>query len=157
MGKDMEAQRNFFGENIDIVLKQAKWKNFDDVNLVFFPAIKMSKKSNHFYVICFNLKTSKIEIIDNIDNGIDDIKTRYGGFPYTLMESFIDYLERKKYQNYYDLILAEPKLVEFSWKTTYNSYDCAIFVMRHMETYLGKGNFLQEFKKEGRKDPSNEL
>ncbi|GJW35627.1 hypothetical protein Tco_0058547, partial [Tanacetum coccineum] len=61
MGKDVEARRNFFDANIDIVLKQAKRKNFDDVNL-----------------------TSEIEIIDNIDNGIDDIKTRYGGFPYAL-------------------------------------------------------------------------
>ncbi|GKA63959.1 hypothetical protein Tco_0763565 [Tanacetum coccineum] len=126
MGKDLEERRKNFDENIDIVLKQAKWKNFDDVNL-----------------------TSEIEIIDNTDNGIDDIKTRYGGFPYALMESFIDYLERNKYQNCYDLILAEPKQVEFSWKTTYNSHDCGIFIMRHMETYLGKGNFLQELKKEG--------
>ncbi|GKA37063.1 ulp1 protease family, C-terminal catalytic domain-containing protein [Tanacetum coccineum] len=149
MGKDHEARRKIFDENIDIVLKQAKRKNFDDVNLVFFPAIKMSINSNHFYVICFNLKTSEIEIIDNIDNGIDDIKTRYGAFPYALMESFIDYLERKKYQNCYDLILAEPKQVEFSWKTTCNSYDYGVFVMRHMETYLGKGDFLQELKKEG--------
>ncbi|GJR40671.1 ulp1 protease family, C-terminal catalytic domain-containing protein [Tanacetum coccineum] len=149
MGKDLEARRESFDKNIDIVLKQAKRKNFDDVNLVFLPTIKMLKKSNHFYVICFNLKTSKIDIIDNIDNGIDDIKTRCGGFPCALMESFIDYLERKKYQKCYDLILAEPKLVEFPWKTTYNSHDCGVFVMRHMETYLGKGNFLQEFKKEG--------
>ncbi|GJW73489.1 ulp1 protease family, C-terminal catalytic domain-containing protein [Tanacetum coccineum] len=148
-GKDVEARRETFDENIDIVLKQAKRKNFDDVNLVFFPTIKMSKESNHFYVICFNLNTSEIEIIDNIDNGIDDMKTRYGVFPYALMESFIDYLERKKFQNCYDLILAEPKQVEFPWKTTYNSHDCGVFVMRHMETYLGKGNFLQEFKKEG--------
>ncbi|GKA89310.1 hypothetical protein Tco_0811122 [Tanacetum coccineum] len=86
MGKDVEARRKFFDENIDNVLKQAKRKNFNDVNL-----------------------TSEIEIIDNIDNGIDDIKTRYGGFPYALMESFIDYLERNNYQNCYDLILAEPK------------------------------------------------
>ncbi|GKC22228.1 hypothetical protein Tco_1024378, partial [Tanacetum coccineum] len=98
MGKDLETRRESFDENIDIVLEQAKRKNFDDVNL---------------------------------------------------MESFIDYLERKKYQNCYDLILAEPKLVEFPWKTTYNSHDCGVFVMRHMETYLGKGNFLKEFKKEG--------
>ncbi|GKD53010.1 ulp1 protease family, C-terminal catalytic domain-containing protein, partial [Tanacetum coccineum] len=146
---DLEARRESFDENINIVLKQAKRNNFDDVNLVFFPTIKRSKKSNHFYVICFNLKTSEIDIIDNIDNGIDDIKTRYCVFPCALMESFIDYLERKKYQNCYDLILAEPKLVEFSWKTAYNSHDCGVFVMRHMETYLGKGKFLQEFKKEG--------
>ncbi|GJY22987.1 ulp1 protease family, C-terminal catalytic domain-containing protein [Tanacetum coccineum] len=149
MGKDLEARRETFDENIDIVLNQAKRKNFDDVNLVFFPTIKMSKQSNHFYVICLNLKTFEIDIIDNIDNGIDDIKIRYGGFPCALMESFIDYLERKKYQNCYDLILAEPKQVEFHWKTKYNSHDCGIFVMRHMKAYLSKGNFLQEFKKEG--------
>ncbi|GJS72230.1 ribonuclease H-like domain-containing protein [Tanacetum coccineum] len=139
IGKGLEARRESFDKNIDIVLKQAKRKNFNDVNLVFFPTIKISKKSNHFYVICFNLKTSKIDIIDNIDNGINDIKTRYGGFPCALMESFIDYMERKKYQNCYDLILAEPKLVEVPWKTTYNSHDCGVFVMRHIETYLGKG------------------
>ncbi|GJR12439.1 hypothetical protein Tco_0795091 [Tanacetum coccineum] len=98
IGKDLEARRKILDENIDIVLKQAKRKNFDDVNL---------------------------------------------------RESFIDYLERKKYQNCYDLILAKPKQIKFSWKTTYNSNDCGIFVMRHMETYLGKGNFLQELKKEG--------
>nr|GEW13682.1 ulp1 protease family, C-terminal catalytic domain-containing protein [Tanacetum cinerariifolium] len=148
MGKDLEAQRESFDKNIDIVLKQGKRKNFDDVNLVFFPTIKMSK-NNHFYVICFNLKTFEIDIIDKIDNGIDDIKTRYGGFPCAPMDSFIDYLERKKYQKCYDLILAKPKIVEIPWKTTYNSHDCGVFVMRHMETYLGKGNFLQELKKEG--------
>ncbi|GKC29138.1 hypothetical protein Tco_1036432 [Tanacetum coccineum] len=101
MGKDVEARRKFFDENIDIVLKQGKRKEFQ------------------MDVICF-----EIEIIDNIDNEIDDIKTRYGGFPYALQ-------------------------VEFSWKTTYNSHDCGIFVMRHMETYLGKGNFLQDLNKEG--------
>ncbi|GKB33373.1 ulp1 protease family, C-terminal catalytic domain-containing protein [Tanacetum coccineum] len=73
MGKDLEARRESFDENINIVLKQAKRKNFNDVNLI----------------------------------------------------------------------------VEFPWKTTYNSHDCGVFVMRHVETYLGKGNFLQEFKKEG--------
>nr|GFA80280.1 ulp1 protease family, C-terminal catalytic domain-containing protein [Tanacetum cinerariifolium] len=65
------------------------------------------------------------------------------------MDSFIDYLERKKYKKCYDLILAETKVVEIPWKTTYNSHDCGVFVIRNMETYLGKGNFLQELKKEG--------
>ncbi|GJY60878.1 ulp1 protease family, C-terminal catalytic domain-containing protein [Tanacetum coccineum] len=151
MGKDLEARRDSFDKNIDIVLKQVKRKNFKDVNLVFFPTIKMSKKSNHFYVICFNLKTSEIDIIDNIDNGIDDIKTRYGGFPCALMESFIDYPERKKHQNCYDLILAKPKLVEFPWKTTYNSHDCGVFVIRHMETYLGKVIFYKNSRKKDQK------
>nr|GEU89137.1 ulp1 protease family, C-terminal catalytic domain-containing protein [Tanacetum cinerariifolium] len=75
MGKDVEARRMFFDENINIVLKQAKRKNLDDVNLA-----------------------SEIEIIDNIDNGIDDIKTRYGGFPYalkTLLKEAQAYIKKK--------------------------------------------------------------
>nr|GEZ03609.1 ulp1 protease family, C-terminal catalytic domain-containing protein [Tanacetum cinerariifolium] len=110
---------------------------------------RQGKPSNFLVSPFYQRKTFEIDIIDNIDNGIDDIKTRYGGFPCALMDSFIDYLERKKYKKCYDLILAEPKVVEIPWKTTYNSHDCGVFVITHMETYLGKGNFLQELKKEG--------
>ncbi|GJZ02127.1 hypothetical protein Tco_0520088 [Tanacetum coccineum] len=55
MGKDLEARRKTFDENIVIVLKQAKWKNFDD--------------------------NFEIDIIDNINNGIDD-----SGFPCALLK-----------------------------------------------------------------------
>lgn len=34
------------------------------------------------------------------------------------------------------------------WRTTFNGSDCGIFVMRHMETYVGRGIFLHELKKE---------
>nr|GEW57392.1 ulp1 protease family, C-terminal catalytic domain-containing protein [Tanacetum cinerariifolium] len=98
MGKYLEARRESFDKNIDIVLKQSKRKNFDDVNL---------------------------------------------------MNSFIDYMEKKKYQKCHGLILAKRKVVQIPWKTTYNSHDCGVFVMRYMEMYLGKGNFFTRIEKEG--------
>lgn len=52
---------------------------------VFFPMIKMSKESHHFYLICFNLKTVEIDIIDNIDNDLEDLDVRYGAYANTVV------------------------------------------------------------------------
>lgn len=41
--------------------------------------------SNHYYVICFNLKNGDIDILDNIDNGIEDISDRYGKYAQVLV------------------------------------------------------------------------
>lgn len=43
--------------------------------------------------------------------------------------------------------MANPRLVKIKWKTTYG-VDCGIFVMRHMETYLGHEVFCYELQKE---------
>lgn len=32
----------------------------------------------------------------------------------------------------------DPVMVEMSWKTNNNFDDCGVFVMRHMETYMGQ-------------------
>lgn len=35
------------------------------------------------------------------------------------------------------------------WRTNNNITDCGVFVMRHMETYMGGGAFCQDLKKPG--------
>ena len=42
--------------------------------------IQISKKSHHFYVICFNLKTAEIDVIDNINSDFEDLDERYGAY-----------------------------------------------------------------------------
>lgn len=65
--------------------------NFNDVNAlkclqVFFPCVKMTENgSNHYFVICFNLKKGDIDILDNIDNCIEDISDRYGDYTTALV------------------------------------------------------------------------
>ncbi|GKA61264.1 ulp1 protease family, C-terminal catalytic domain-containing protein [Tanacetum coccineum] len=94
-GADLIRRRSIFESNITAVLSQSPYESFHDVDLVFFPTIT-TKRSHHFYLICFNMKTAEIDIIDNLDNDVDDI-------------------------------------MEY----------------KHMETYVGSGIFLNEFKKEG--------
>ena len=47
---------------------------------VFFPMIQIRKKTHHFYLICFNMKTVEIDVIDNINNNLEDIDRRYGPY-----------------------------------------------------------------------------
>ncbi|GKE37815.1 hypothetical protein Tco_1461220 [Tanacetum coccineum] len=81
----MRKRRRVFNENIEYILKKAKKKIFDDVDLVFFPCIKLSEEeetSNHYYLICINMMTAEIDIINNIHNDLEDLDLRYG--PYTM-------------------------------------------------------------------------
>ncbi|GJT82838.1 hypothetical protein Tco_1057180 [Tanacetum coccineum] len=65
-----------------------------------------------------------------------------------LIDSFINYLERQKHPQVFAFVNANPKQVPMTWKTTNHCMDSGVFVMRHMETYLGRDVFWQEFKKE---------
>ncbi|GJR20031.1 hypothetical protein Tco_0968558 [Tanacetum coccineum] len=81
----MRKRRTVFNENIEYILKEAKKKIFNDVHLVFFTCIKLSEEeetSNHYYLICFNMMTAEIDIIDNIHNDLEDLDLRYG--PYAM-------------------------------------------------------------------------
>lgn len=49
------------------------------------PSTSNTSTTNHFYLICFNLKTPRIDIIDNIKSEENDIFERYGNMPKTLV------------------------------------------------------------------------
>ncbi|GJU57277.1 hypothetical protein Tco_1235043, partial [Tanacetum coccineum] len=67
-------------------LVKAKKKIFNDVHLVFFPCIKLSEEtSNHHYLICFNMMTAEIDIIDNLHNDLEDLDLRYGPYAMALV------------------------------------------------------------------------
>ncbi|GKA49475.1 protein ABHD18 [Tanacetum coccineum] len=41
---------------------------------LLWPSVKFPKTSYHYYPICFNMKTIEIDMIDNSDNDIEDVK-----------------------------------------------------------------------------------
>ncbi|GJR20033.1 ulp1 protease family, C-terminal catalytic domain-containing protein [Tanacetum coccineum] len=138
---------------------EAKKKNFNDVHLVFFPCIKLLDKetSNHYYLICFNMMTAEIDIIDNIHNDVEDLELRYGPYAMGLINTFIDYLGYKKHPKVDAFFSAIPKILRMTWRTTKNAVDCGLFVMRHMEMYNGSGVWINNMKneKQGQKSQIN--
>ncbi|GKA93314.1 hypothetical protein Tco_0815300 [Tanacetum coccineum] len=67
-------------------------------------------------------------IIDAVANDFDDLTVRYGE---------------------YAMVVVIPNILKMHWRTTYNGTDYGVFIMRHMETYVGHGIYLEELKIEG--------
>ncbi|GJU38688.1 FAR1 DNA binding domain, zinc finger, SWIM-type, MULE transposase domain containing protein [Tanacetum coccineum] len=128
----VNERRRIFDENVAMILENSKKKNFNHVDLVFFSC---KKDSNHHYIICFDMKNAEIDIIDNINNDVEDISERYGAYAMALV--------RHNHPSIFAIVNANPKQVPMTWKTSNNCVDSGVFVMRHMETYLGH-EFWQE-------------
>nr|GEV91906.1 hypothetical protein [Tanacetum cinerariifolium] len=74
--KDNVKSLTYFIDDIELVMKSAKVENISKIDMVLFPVL-LAK--SHYYLFVFNLKTPKIEILDNSKNGINvALDERYG-------------------------------------------------------------------------------
>jgi len=71
-----------FRENMDFVLAGTKFKKLDDIKLVFIPMLH----ATHYYLMCFNLATHEINIIDNMATEVD-FYAKYQGWPEKMVPS----------------------------------------------------------------------
>ncbi|KAL3622606.1 hypothetical protein CASFOL_034017 [Castilleja foliolosa] len=124
-----------FYDNLKSEIDPANGVDFEKIELFFFPIIQ----SDHFYVICINMKWKRVEIIDNsdaLDN--DPIEAKYQHVPATLVELFLKFLvsnglkHKAAWKKINYIRLAMP------WRDDTNKVDCGVFAMRHMETYMGE-------------------
>ncbi|KAJ9540989.1 hypothetical protein OSB04_027495 [Centaurea solstitialis] len=120
--------------NHEIILKYLlglnQWKTSQSHNpllQVFFPVVSQS----HYYLICFNLKQGSSHIFDN---SVVDVpfSAKYGKISMIVSRNQIDDGRVRK------LDKAKPQREQMNWRTTTNNVDCTIFMMRHMETYMGE-------------------
>ncbi|KAL4567479.1 hypothetical protein LXL04_023064 [Taraxacum kok-saghyz] len=113
-----------------------KYRDFGDIresHLVFFPVLK----SEHFYLIVFNIKRIECVIIGN--SGVDvPMEAKYGTVPTDMVDFFTSYLTTKKHPKAKKFKHVSPFRFLMSWMTKKNKVDCGVFLMRHMETYKGE-------------------
>ncbi|KAL1816295.1 hypothetical protein ACET3Z_018869 [Daucus carota] len=96
---------------------------------VFFPVHHV----NHYYVVCYNLKNSSIDILDNRASE-RPIKNLYG------QPLIVLYLQTQNHYKFGDISKLVPQRLKMRWQTKENGIDCGVFAMRHMETYFGGGS-----------------
>ncbi|GJV80718.1 ulp1 protease family, C-terminal catalytic domain-containing protein [Tanacetum coccineum] len=139
---------SYFIDDMEFVMKSAKVDNISNIDMVFLPVL-LAKC--HYYLLVFNLKTPKIEILDNSKNGINvSVDDLYGESFKKLKKRFIEYLAYSEQRSWKSMKKAVCERIEMSWKTEYNVIDCGIFMMRHMETFMGYAkNWKCGFKNEG--------
>ncbi|WOH14008.1 hypothetical protein DCAR_0933523 [Daucus carota subsp. sativus] len=98
---------------------------------IFFPI----SSGNHFYLICFNLRKICVDIIDNRSG--DRVDIMYDGIPEALQENFGLYMAQKSPRKIKLLNNAPVQRLEMKWRTSNKNVDSGVFVMHHMETYMG--------------------
>ncbi|KAL3639563.1 hypothetical protein CASFOL_017470 [Castilleja foliolosa] len=116
--------------------------SLDAVDMFLFPILH----SGHFYVISFNVKNFKIEILDNSTAEDDEpLTTKYGSVPSTLQAFFSNFLRENnlvQWANSFEKV--DIKRLKLPWRDGQNFIDCGVFTMRHLETY--KGQTLKNYK-----------
>ncbi|KAJ0509294.1 putative Ulp1 protease family catalytic domain, papain-like cysteine peptidase superfamily [Helianthus annuus] len=125
-----EERIKTFNTNMDRILRDTEKKTIIGFDLLFIPILY----SKHYYVICFNLTQPQVHVIDNLASKAD-FDAKYGQRPQIMQKTLCSYLEIVGHPLASELKMCKPVRLEMPWRTHYNSVDCGIFVMRHMETY----------------------
>ncbi|KAI3732599.1 hypothetical protein L1987_63805 [Smallanthus sonchifolius] len=153
-----------FRENLlHIIGCQSDLLSLATFDLVFFPVID----NGHYYLICFDLKTPSIVVIDNINHqkttmeiegGVGPMEERKTNIPTRYRDIFGKYLEIVGNPKSFQIQSADPLRLSLKWSTSENSNDCGIFLMRHMECYKGISKQWDcGFEPEGRKQSTQIL
>lgn len=129
-----------FNDHVELALQlvnEVKNKQYDvnDFDMFVFQIFHAA----HHYIISYNIKEPSCEIIDNRVQTMTNEET-YGDLPSLLHDCFCQFLSCYNLPKYEEIKELEPVLVSMPLKTVNNSIDCGIFVMRHMETYMGNVN-----------------
>ncbi|CAI9287653.1 unnamed protein product [Lactuca saligna] len=91
---------------------------------VFIPVVDVDM----YYVVCFDLRTGKCFIIDHVNRkGSVDIET------------VVQLLISKNHSKVKALIGAEPHVMNIRWHVAKLGPNCGLYLMRHMESYMGEG------------------
>nr|GMC64165.1 uncharacterized protein LOC109158392 [Ipomoea batatas] len=108
--------------------------DINDADLIFFPVLR----HGHYFLICINVKASKLEIIDNksLVLGVT-MKDKYGDCTTLLVTALKEYLALGSSALFWKVDELTEEVVDMSWKESENYIDCGLFVMRHMEIYKG--------------------
>lgn len=132
---DDEQTCKAFYERVDEELHKVKSFKFHTCDLAFFPICH----SNHFYVVCIYITHGFAVILDNSDVMKDEgTFVKYGDIPKRVVKLFAKYLRRRMFFFKADNVKScTIRRLRTPWQSDINKTDCGIYVMRHMETYMG--------------------
>nr|GMD86946.1 uncharacterized protein LOC109181220 [Ipomoea batatas] len=94
---------------------------------IFFPVLR----HGHYFLICINIKASKVEIIDNrsLVRGVT-MKDKYGDCTTLLVTALKEYLALGSSALFWKVDELTEEVVDMNWKESENYIDCRLFVMR---------------------------
>ncbi|XP_031104205.1 uncharacterized protein LOC116007623 [Ipomoea triloba] len=130
----MEKMKHNFYERMTYDIERLQNLDITDADLIFFLVLR----HGHYFLICINIKASKVEIIDNkaLVCGVT-MKDKYGDCTTLLVTTLKEYLALGSFDLFWKVDELTEEVVDINWKESENYIDCGLFVMRHKETYNG--------------------
>ncbi|KAJ0613325.1 putative Ulp1 protease family catalytic domain, papain-like cysteine peptidase superfamily [Helianthus annuus] len=113
--------------------------DFRNQDIVFFPILE----HKHFYLLVFELRDPGIYVVDN-DKARqgqlieDSVYYLHKDTAYKIKDMFVQYLREVGNPRADDIEYCNIQRMPVPWATTANTTDCGVFLMRHMECYMGK-------------------
>ncbi|KAL8237745.1 hypothetical protein R6Q59_018826 [Mikania micrantha] len=147
-----------FSTNMDGLIKgDLKLSDLKLFHMVFFPVLEF----NHYYLIVFELKNFAISVIDNFHESIplvglqDNTDYYLKDSPYKVKDVFVQYMKQIRHPKTDDIHATPIQKLHLPWATKTNAVACAVFVMRHMEKFMGlREQFNCGFSTNGKKKKS---
>ncbi|KAH6762241.1 hypothetical protein C2S52_019674 [Perilla frutescens var. hirtella] len=133
---DSPERLEMFVRAMDDEIKNAKGVKLSDIELFVFPIYQ----NEHFQIVCFNVKKFRWDVIDNkISSGVVDSFVG-SSVVFLLADYFVSYLDCKGLSGKATgLTNAECNRLDLPCRGNPNNFDCWVYVMRHMKTYMGEG------------------
>ncbi|KAL6549672.1 hypothetical protein OROHE_008403 [Orobanche hederae] len=136
LSKDLtqEERKDSFFENITPELNSNKHLELREIDFVF-PVYR----ENKYFAVCVCLRNSKIVVLDSLnDDATEYHAPKYGDILPNLRAILAEYL-------FYRGLVTKAKLLEKStleisaikWGDRHNLVDSGVYLMRHMETFMG--------------------
>nr|GMC84624.1 uncharacterized protein LOC109168900 [Ipomoea batatas] len=129
-----EQRVKWFRERLLLDFKSCSHSDITKVDMIFFPILRRE----HYFLLCFDFRRYCLEIIDNASAPTTN-KEKYG----ESLEDMQDMLSEfyNKVHNGRSILCAGlvPKRMQMAWCDSRNKIDCGVYLMRHMESFLGQG------------------
>ncbi|CAI9300122.1 unnamed protein product [Lactuca saligna] len=127
--KTEDLKCRLFATLLQIYIKKFDVKpSFRDVALILDDA--------KYYLLVFDLRSSSYYIVDHVKRtGILDRK--YGMIPNLVKKLFCNYLTSQHHPMAKALCFKVGRVMNISWQVEQVGTDCGIYLMRHMESYMG--------------------
>ncbi|GER41648.1 E3 ubiquitin-protein ligase [Striga asiatica] len=146
------VRRIMFYDSMTEQLQRAD-QQLENIDILFFPI----HQEEHCYIMCLNVKKLNIVLIDNSTSTTNGaIEVKYSDIPSTLVMMVCEYLDLKGLMSK-SVALKKAKIerLQLPWALDNNEIDCGVYVMRHMETYMGDS--VKNWKVGLRKNSANQL
>nr|GMD83399.1 uncharacterized protein LOC109158994 [Ipomoea batatas] len=123
----MEKKKQNFYERMTYEIERLQNLEITDADLIFFSVLR----HGHYFLICINIKASKVEIIDNrsLVRGVT-MKDKYGDCTTLLVTALKEYLALGSSALFWKVDELTEEVVDMNWKESENYIDCGLFVMR---------------------------